>query len=69
MSESQNIEPYAVKDPDYTANILDEFVDNVEVECGLEQGIEEKSALSVFHDGQRLLVFWLWKEVDSLLFL
>lgn len=40
MSESESVEPYAVKDPDHIANILDEFVENVEVECGPEQGIE-----------------------------
>lgn len=50
MSESEKIKPYTVEDPDGIANVCDEFVGDVEVECGPEKGIEEGRGLMVFHE-------------------
>ena len=58
VSESQSVEPYAVEDPDYTANIAYEFVEDVDVECGPEEGIELRGGLEdvANHGGGRGMV-------------
>jgi len=58
VSESQSIEPHAVEDPDYAANISHEFVEDVDVECGPEEGIEERGGLEdvTNHGGGRGMV-------------
>jgi len=66
VSESQCIKPYAVEDPDYTANVFDEFVEDVEVECGPEEGIEERGGLEdVANHGGGCGV--IWEEETSMI--
>lgn len=64
VSESQSVEPYAVKNPDYTANISYEFVEDVDVECGPEEGIEERGGSEdvANHGGGRDMVVYFKKK-------
>jgi len=58
VSESHSVEPYAVEDPDHTANISYEFVEDVDAECGPEEGVEERGGLEdvAHHVGGRGMV-------------
>ena len=39
MTESESIVPQAIEEPDYEADVLDEFVDDVDGYCGPEEGV------------------------------
>jgi archaeosine-15-forming tRNA-guanine transglycosylase len=72
VTESESVVPQTVEEQNHKANVFDEFVVNVDQNCGPEEDVQKESGLRVvIHDSVESVVnqHGRWRMLDDLVIL